>query len=327
MRFLVAIITSALSVSALSLSSPTPPQQPREACRIESDGRATGPGADICENLTRRWALLLPTPPSPGVIRIVKREGYGGMNSPGGWVLEVPKPELHPGDAKYRASDGLLRYFAEDIIPHEAGHRLFMSYFGQSSATADANQYGSVAPDWIDEAPAVWMESRSHRQSRMKPVLKTKPSLAALVTMAHPVSRYEHRDAPGPGSFTFERLVTPPCTKCTWLPDSLRRKYRVTEYRTNARGRADTIVWYSDRNPNRDNTLEEREYYPLSYSLLRFIRVRGGATAVSEIIARYREDPTPRVAVLSALPGLPASVSAFEKAWHEFLNNPPPEDK
>jgi hypothetical protein len=330
MRFLVATFISALSLCALASSSPAQfPQSPksRDACRLESDGRATGPGADICENLARRWALLLPAPPSPGVIRIVKREGYGGMGSPGGWILEVPMPEPHPGDSKYRASDGLLRYYADDVIPHEAGHQLFMILFGRSGATVNADQYGSPAPDWIDEAPAVWMESRSHRQGRMKPVLRTKPSLAALVTMAHPNSGFVHDRSPGPDSYNFQRTVIPPCAKCTWLPDSLRKRYRVIDYRADGRGRTDTIVWYSARNPTRHDTIEEREFYPLSYSLLRFIRVRGGTAAVNEIIARYREDPTPRVAVFASLPGLPASVAAFETAWHEFLNRPPPEDR
>ncbi len=101
----------------------------------------------------------------------------------------------------------------------------------------------------------------------------------------------------------------------------------VTEFRVNAGGRANTVVSYSVATPPRSDTIEERQFYPLSYSLLRFIRVRGGAGAVRELIARYQEDPTPRVAGSATLPGLPASVDAFEKAWHEFLGNPPPEDR
>ena len=316
------ILAMSLPVSPSPVHAQSP--KPRDDCRIESDGRATGPGADICETIARRWSLLLPTQPSPGVIRIVKREGYGGMDSPGGWVLEVPMPDPHPGDAKYRSSDGLLRYYADGVIPHEAGHRLFTMYFGQRNAVKPG-QYGSPAPDWIDEAPAVWMESQKQRQGRMKAVLRTKPSLAALVTMENPSADFVQRKSPD--AYNFQRIVTPPCTKCTWLPDSLRKKYRITEFRVNAGGRADTVVSYSSRNPSKDDTIEEREFYPLAYSLLRFIRVRGGAGAVRELIARYQEDPTPRVAVFATLPGLPASVDAFEKAWHEFLGNPPPEDK
>ena len=73
--------------------------------------------------------------------------------------------------------------------------------------------------------------------------------------------------------------------------------------------------------------LEEREFYALSYSLLRFIRLRGGPHALSELIARYRTNPTPRVQALEGLPNLPASAGAFERAWHEFLKAPPAEDQ
>jgi hypothetical protein len=327
MRFPLTIITAAISVLLPACSSSAQTPDYRDACRVESDGRATGPSADICANVTRRWELLLATHPSPGVIRFVRQENYHSSLTASGWVLETPMPEPHPASPKYRTSDGLLRYFAEDIIPHEAGHQVFLTYVGELTAAATPEHYGSTAPDWIDEAPAVWMESRTLRQHRMRAVLKTKPSLATLVTMTHPGREFVRDNALSTDFHNNQRIVTPPCTKCTWLPDSLRKKYQIVDFGVRERGRPDTIVWYSDRNPNKVDTFEQREFYPLCYSLLRFLRLRGGAAAVHELIARYRENPMPRVGVLTALPGLPASVGALEKAWHEFLANPPPEDR
>jgi len=300
----------------------------RDACRVESGGGVTGASADICEQLARRWLLLFGFPALPGVIRLVDREGNAGAIKPSTWQLESPLPKGASGSSdasRRRKNDGLLTYYANDIIPHEAGHEMFGLYIRDLNVGSAA--YGSAAPDWFDEAPAIWMESQALRARRMRNVQNTTPSLTALVTMTHPNEELVRDDALGTRFRPTTRTVTSPCPKCTWLPDSLRKKYQVIDVGTNARGRPDTVLWYSDHSPNPDGTLEQREFYPLAYSLLRFVRMNGGAIAVRDLTNRYRDNPRAGAQALSGLPGLPSTVEAVEQAWHEFLKHPPPEDR
>jgi hypothetical protein len=300
-------------------------ETPSEACRLERSGKASGPSADICERIGRRWTMLMRTSPIPGAIRLVDRDGYRGIDTDQSWVLESPLPETRSGDSAYRSRDGLLRYYAENIIPHEAGHRVFAVYIGKLRVWATPNQYGTQLPDWLDEAAAVWMESAVMRRKRVAAIRSSTPLLESLVTLEHPNAELVNSSN---GDFRLStRTVTPPCAKCTWLPDSLRKKYQVMDSGTDAGGRQKTVIWYSDKSPTKTTTFEEREFYPLAYSLLRFIRIRGGVNAVRELISRYQINPRPRVEVLSALPGLPASLPAFEKAWHAFLASMPVEDE
>jgi hypothetical protein len=325
MRFHLPLFALALSLIPTRFS-PGMQADTLDVCRIALGGRVTGASSDICEQVVRRWGLLFAAPVAPGVIRVVAAEGYRGAISPDEWVLETPRPAPTRTAAPRRASDGLLVYFADDVIPHEAGHQVFGAYVRELSAAATSEHYGSVAPDWIDEAPAVWMESRTRRERRMLTVRGTTPSLAKLVTMAHPGIEFVRENFLSADFHTTVRTVTPPCSRCTWLPDSLRTKYQIIDVGVDARGRPDTLAWYSDRTPDPTDTLEQREFYPLAYSLLRFIRIRGGAAAVNELVVRYRRNPAPRVEVLAGLPGLPQSIGDLEKAWHAFLRNPPPED-
>ena len=326
MRMFILFMCATIAMAPLFVAPTLPRQSAHEACRLESGGRATGASADICAHIARRWALLLNAPPAPGVIRMVNREGYEGRYTTREWSLDSPLPVPGAKADAYRPRDGILRYFADDIIPHEAGHQIFGHYLGDVAAFAPSGQYGTVAPDWIDEAPAVWMESQSLRTRRMRAIANAAPSLATLVTMVHPGRELVRANALTPESRITQRVVVPPCARCTWLAESLRSKYQITDTRVDQRGRRDEVVWYAERSPTKNGSLEEREFYALAYSLLRFIRTRGGAHAVSELVARYRDNPAPRTQALEDLPNLPATLNALERAWHAFLRNPPPED-
>ena len=182
----------------------------------------------------------------------------------------------------------------------------------------DGRRYGSVAPDWFDEAPAIWMESDADRSLRLDLVIGARPALATLLTMEHPQRPLVARD----GDTKFQILtqtITPPCPPCTFLPDSLRTKYRVTRVRLFPMGHADTVTTYEDRDPTGRTTFEEKQFYPLAYSLLLYIHTRGGSAAVRELIARYRADPSARTDVLNTLPGLASSFAEIERDWHQFL--------
>jgi hypothetical protein len=210
----------------------------------------------------------------------------------------------------------------ETIIPHELGHSVFHAYTRFFDSTGRRDGYGSPAPDWLDEAPAVWMESRQRRAMRLQRIVRSTPSLRTLVTMPHPGTGSIRADQLDRDFDVQTRIVVPPCPACTFLPDSVRNKFRMTQIGINARGRVDTIVSFSDRSPHADDTFEAREFYALSYSLLLFVHQRGGPPAVRELLRRHRNNAAPDVDVFAALPGLPESPAAFEQAWHAFLVNP-----
>ncbi|HKS06243.1 MAG TPA: hypothetical protein VJR92_08030 [Gemmatimonadaceae bacterium] len=322
------MILIATLLIAAAPSCDVPPQQAplrRPYCDIDASGNIRGPGADVCEQVARRWHTLTGTRAIKGAIRLVDGASATSSVTAQEWVLEWRAPSAIT-DVKTR-SDGFVANDAENIIPHEAGHNLFASYTIFFAGPQDYAGYGSIVPDWFDESPAVWLESAAMRTGRVRKVIGTTPSLHRLATMDHPGREAVVANALNPARRWRERTVAPPCPECTFLPDSVRDKYRVTDVGVDARGLPDTRVWYSATNPSNAETLEEREFYALSYLLLRFIHVRGGYAAVRELISRYREDSRPRVSVLVGLPGLPTSFDAFEREWIAFLANPPAEER
>lgn len=314
-----------LSSIVLALTTPVAlrVQETAEACRVDSFGRPSGTASSICQQISERWSALFGVSAPSGVVRLTEQLGYGGSTGAGRWTLNVPASARTRPTSNTKV--GILKYYADNIITHEAGHSMLAVHGGEIAAAAIPGQYGTQAPDWFDEAVAVWMESAPQRTKRVADVARLTPSLQRLVTIAHPGEELVRSNALSTTFKTSTRVITPPCDKCVWLADSLRKKYQIVDVGTNAAGRPDTIIWYADRSPMKDEVAEQKFFYPLSYALLRFIRERGGSAAVRELMSRYRIDPRPRAEVLSALPGLPASVSAFEKSWHEFLANMPAE--
>jgi hypothetical protein len=316
--------TAAMAAVLAVNSAPVGQSPAGYACRIDPSGNTSGPSADICDQIVRRWRLLTGAAPTPGEIHLITRGALNTHGAGGYWTLEWPAPASTSRAAPKRKRDGLPAHLAENILPHEAGHHVLATYLGLSSAASDG--YGSPAPDWIDEAAAVWMESRAAREQRVRGVAGTQPSLTKIALMGHPARTQMQQDLLDANARNVERTVTPPCPRCASLPERMRTKYQIITTTFGADGTRKTVVSYADVDPNSDETVEQRGFYPFAYSLLRFIRVRGGVTAVLELMGRYRVNPAPRVDVLLGLPGLPNSVNAFEAAWREFLHNPPPED-
>jgi hypothetical protein len=315
--------TAAMAIVLAVNSAPVGQSPAAYACRIDPSGNTSGPSADICDQIVRRWRLLTGATPTPGEIHLITRGAPNTHASGGYWTLEWPVTGSTSRSAPARKRDGLSAHFAENILPHEAGHHVLAAYIGISLAS---DGYGSPAPDWIDEASAVWMESRGAREQRLRGVAGTQPSLAKVVLMTHPKREQMQRDLLDHDARTVERTVTPPCAQCTSLPQRMRTKYQIITTTIGADGTRKTAVSYADVDPNGNETVEQRGFYPFAYSLLRFIRVRGGVSAVLELMGRYRVNPQPRVAALLGLPGLPNSVAAFETEWRQFLRTPPPED-
>ncbi|HYV97381.1 MAG TPA: hypothetical protein VE967_08020 [Gemmatimonadaceae bacterium] len=326
MRFHIALLAVSLPLTpvALARDAAHPADHTaahlasREVCHVERTGEPGGPSADICARIAARWRALMSVSAPPGIITLHERIGFDGSAQPAGWTLEWPLSDLRTRGVA-RRSDGLPSYAAAMLIPHEAGHEMFIT-FASDFPHIDSVQYGSPAPDWLDEAVAVWMEPDSGIARRVHSIAGTLPDIARLTTMGNPASE-SMRDTSlgGHRMNVMERTVTPPCAPCKWLPDSLRGRYRVIDVGLDARGHPDTLVWYSVRSPAKNETLEEREFYALSYSLLAFIRARGGPAAISELLQRYRMNPAARTDVFANLPGLPKTVAAFEAAWRASL--------
>lgn len=90
------------------------------------------------------------------------------------------------------------------IIQHEAAHQWFGRVFtrGAGQARADGTpEYGSPAPDWLDETVAILAETDSltaQRRAAMAGLIRQNrlPTLAALLAMRHP---WTARQETGPG--------------------------------------------------------------------------------------------------------------------------------
>ena len=103
--------------------------------------------------------------------------------------------------AKFRKSLNLnnsatqgLSLTTPSIIAHEIGHQFFIHGIWSSYAVESETQYGSTAPDWLDEAAAILMEDEAHTTSRrdiFRSALQTQAvfSPSALFKAIHPQAK------------------------------------------------------------------------------------------------------------------------------------------
>lgn len=299
--------------------------QEQPGCDVLPDGRVRGVSSDICERLVRSWSTYFGLRLAEGSLRVVDTTGYHSTVHDSVWRMLAPRQRGQYLEGAVRTRDGIPHYYANDIIPHEIGHSALSAGFTGLIPPRHGDGYGTSLPDWLDEAAAIAMESRPTRERRMREIRTVHPSLERLATMEHPKGLSDSSYVPPGLARRWERMVVPPCTRCTWLPDSLRRKYQITDVGINEAGRRDTLVWYADRDPNNLHFLEARLYFPLAYSLFRFIHHRGGPVAVRETVTRYARNPSAGLPALAGLPGLPRTIAEFETAWLAFIRNPPPE--
>ncbi len=300
----------------------------RALCAISADGVISGPERWPCQYLIDRFATLVAESPPPGsyvtaddpVFRFPLRAGEP-------WEFAFTGPRRWADTTPMR-----IRQFRANTELHEVGHFwLFPAFYGVAHADTFVTKYGTAAPDWLDEAWAVWAEGAASRTQRFEqmPGLNA-PSLRMLVTMRHPErSSKGHQAARVDGTTTSESTTIDPCIgSCDYLPDSLRGKLMTRRITRLPNGSVDTTTTWATRaalDSTRRAEIESKHFYPLAYSLLRYIRETGGEAAVRELLARYRADPTPRVEVFAGLPGLPTTIDAFERGWHAFLAERRPE--
>lgn len=286
-----------------------------DGCRLGRDGSVVGKLHAVCEHLAERWTALAGEPAPPGEIRLEERRGFQNMTTDSGWVLLWPTPEA----GRSEHTHNLL-----NIIPHEAAHVVFEASRPTLVRVPGINSYSSASPDWLDEAAAVWGESETLRTQRLARIHGARPSLAFLLTATHPGIDILAANARTSAEYeVIMRTVLPPCgAPCTWIADSLRGRYQITDVRAHTDGRVDTLTTWQTDQPTGWTHFETREFYPLAYSLLAFINERGGPDAFHALVARYAADPTPRADALNGLPGLPDSFEEIERAWHAFLATP-----
>jgi hypothetical protein len=303
---------------------------PQVVCEITATGRIDGPRKELCQHLADRYATLIDTLPMAGVVRVSNEtlfRSHDGRDS--AWGMDWPGSQLYPEGLKASYDSG-----ATETFFHEIGHSWLSPHMSGGRQISIGDRYGTEAPDWLDEAWAMWAPFQVHRQNRARRLEQgITPSLRMLVTMPHPVNgagvRKEEPDDVNDPIISRSNSRSTPCPACTWLPDSVRTRYRYESIRLRESGKVDTILQLYDSMPPEMATrsLEEERFYPLSYSLLRYIRETGGTAAVRELIARYRVDPTPRAEALVNLPGMPATIDALEAGWHAFINERRPEPK
>ena len=82
----------------------------------------------------------------------------------------------------------------ENTLRHELGHSMYAATFWPDAGEAPEGRYGSPAPDWLDEAAAILMESVESQGSRAgeflhagKLAARNTPSLAEFLDMEHPI--------------------------------------------------------------------------------------------------------------------------------------------
>jgi hypothetical protein len=309
-------------------------------CAIEEDGSVTGPEAWPCQLFVDRSAALITHPPIPGTLSIGAEQIWElTTDADHRWHFVIEEKLRWDSTTAEDARDTRAH-----VALHEVGHGWLAPHFdGVSHPDTIRSRYGTPAPDWLDEAWAVWFEPqvmRDRRLTRMR--LDSLPSLTRLVTMRHPSMKetrahsvVNQRTPAGVATRTVETRIANieimgACgPTCDWLPDSLRSKVRIDSIVRYDGGRIDTSVTWTDSLTayGPPKPLEAEHFYPLSYSLLRYIRDTGGEAAVRELIARYRVDATPRVEALLGLPGLPTTIAAFERGWLAFLAERRPEPK
>lgn len=76
---------------------------------------------------------------------------------------------------------------ATSTVPHEAGHLVLFEIFGHTKAA----QYGSDAPDWIDEAFALsfeGLENATRRLPSAKRTVRIMPTLEVFLEAPHPLT-------------------------------------------------------------------------------------------------------------------------------------------
>ena len=311
MRTRAATLLMLLAMSAAS-GCVRPRSEPRN-CLVTGRGSSADflIARRVCAMAEYRFAQLTgATAPSGGIV--LSREG--------GMVAEAGRSEWRlqwPTSARMRETARELQLDETDVsrewettLPHELGHLMLAANVFRDGLPHESDEYGTPLPDWIDEGAGIWMEPEPSRAERLRQAVTlanaTTVSLDELLRTKHPLA------SRADGPYATRIVINPPCVRCARVnPDQTQR----VSYRYFRDGR--TAVDTTYLSPTTAINEPEARFYALSYALLAYLRDRGGKSAIQELLARGRLNPTGEL--LAGLPGLPADATSIEQEWRRWM--------
>lgn len=147
---------------------------------------------EACGLARARFAELFGDPAPAVRVVLWERGGYRVSARPGQATVFWPTSQALTG--RVGASPLAGRYIADqwrNVLPHETAHALLAArFFGEARNGARAG-YGTPFPDWLDEAVAIWAESRENRDGRIREfrgLPAERRELRAILAMRHPAA-------------------------------------------------------------------------------------------------------------------------------------------
>lgn len=311
MRTALAVLMVLTAMTTLS-SCARPRSEPRN-CLVTGRGSSADflIARRVCAMAEYRFAQLTGvTAPAGGIV--LSREG--------GMVAEAGRSEWRlqwPTSARMRETARELQLDEADVsrewettLPHELGHLMLAANLFRDGLPHASDEYGTPLPDWIDEGAGIWMEPEPSRAERLRQAVTL--ANAATVSLDE-LLRTKHPLASRPdGPYATRIVINPPCVRCARVnPDQTQRvAYR---YFRDGRTAVDTTYLSATAAVNEP----EARFYALSYALLAYLRDRGGKSAIQELLARGRRDPSGEL--LAGLPGIPADAATIEHEWRRWM--------
>jgi hypothetical protein len=271
---------------------------------------------EACEVVRRRFVELTGRPAAQVSLTFEDTIVLHGSVEGARVVLRLPAPavlarsasRLGVSEAPFGGSwDEALT----NIARHEIGHVLLAAALHDTSTAKTGKQYGTWLPDWLDEAVAQWGETEHSRGSRMaqaRAAVSAVGPLRDFVTRSHPLIAQDvlltqvNVESFGPcrgdcgpryraGTRTVRRALQRDGTvrtDTTWTPPDSVPAARVEEL-----------------------------YYPVSLSIVSFVRERFGSTGAAELFARLQQGAASVDALGALMPQ--GGFDAFEREWRTWL--------
>jgi hypothetical protein len=301
-RSVAFVMTLAVILASLGSSTGQPSQRPCVA------RNAAGPDAGhlqaACDSVATRFRKLFGVAPPPGEVSAIGSLPWTFTWSSSRWTVGWPRRRVWQ-DVAAGIDTGMMSQ-VDMIQAHEIGHVMMFAFF---NATVTVGEYGTPLPDWFDEAVAIWAEPESstyERLHRARAIADSSPRIDVIASMRHPM--------PQSDSVLFvATAVRGPCRGVcrTERPNESRR----IRLQVDRRGRTSVDTSYGEPPVE---SLYAREFYPLSYALLRFVAEAGGQSAIDSMVARLRAGYS-AAELLVGLPGLPRERDALQARWLDWL--------
>jgi hypothetical protein len=195
------------------------------------------------------------------------------------------------------------------LLDHELGHVLL------GADTQGAHDgYGTVLPDWADEAVAIWAESEDQRADRMRRAAALDDvtlDLLTFSTLRHPsvgTPRFQQR-------FVFTSVFRCHVATCDGLRSAPRDTFRIVRM-IDANGVTSVDTVFPEDPEFR--ALDMDAFYAVASTILPFFHDRGGPSLINTIFDRMLAGRTD-VDLFRNLPGLPSAPADVNREWRAFV--------